>query len=326
MQFAVNQIFKMRRDYDATLGMYKAVKAMLTANASTITAAAVPIITTYNTDLDDQIKAIEAKSPQTAISSLGITQTKKEARFATIKSAVAIAGAMYSYAVDTNNTDLAIKMNITPSVLKFKKDEEVLDILNNILAKASALVTVVAPAINPLADYGVSVAEVAALEGLITAYTNITTAPRLVISTRKARNQELANLYATTDALMIKLDKIMTGLKDSYPEFYEEYFNARKLVGPIRKHTRIAGKIGNSQGKPIAGVNVTAVSTAEPFVTYQAISNDEGNYSVRTPKFRLSYIVKYSKSGYGDMQESNVKVKLGKTTTRNIQMKPVIQS
>lgn len=315
----------MRRDYDATLGMYKAIRSFMNINSTTITAAAVPILTTYKTDLGDQIAAIHAKSEETFINTKGVTQTKKEARFAAITSAVAIAGAMYSYAVDTNNTDLATEMNITPSVLKFKKDEEVLDILNDILAKASALVTVTPPAVNPLANYGVSTAEVTALEGLITAYINITTAPRLVISTRKTRNQELANLYATTDALLVKLDKVMIGLKDSYPSFYDGYINARNIIGPIRKHTRIAGKITNSQGQPLQAVVITVTSTTEPFVTYQAISNDEGKYFVNTPKFRLSYIVKYSKSGYGDMQQIDVKVKLGKTTTRNIQMKPAIQ-
>jgi hypothetical protein len=330
----------MNRQNDAFLGMYKAVKQFLDDNAATITAAGVPIINTYKTDLEDQITAIEAKSPQTAISSLGITQTKKEARFAAIKSAAIIAGAIYSYAVDTNNTELAVSMNITPATLKAKKDEEVVDYLHNIWAEASELVTVTPPAVNPLANYGVGTAEVTALEGLINAYTAITTAPRLVISTRKTNNLELASLYDVTDALLFKTDKIVDGLEDSYPSFFQGYKNAR-IVILISKSTRIAGVVSKVTGI-VNGETTTALANGaritvipQPYVREkngQTISvtgkpeivyTNDGDYTQDTPDIYALYTVICKLEGYAEQQFTDVRVKKGKKTTLNILLEPI---
>jgi hypothetical protein len=328
----------MNRENDAFLGMYKAVQQFLADNAATITAAGVPIITTYKTDLEDQIAAIEAKSPQTAISSIGITQTKQQARFAAIKSAAIIAGAIYSYAVDTNNTELATNMNITPASLKAKKDEEVVDSLHNIWAEATELVTVTPPALNPLADYGVSAAEVTALEGLINAYTAITTAPRLVISTRKTRNQELADIYDVTDALLFKMDKIIDGLEDSYLAFFQGYKNAR-IVILISKSTRIAGlvsKVTNIALGTTAVVNGAKITVIpQPYVREkngqtisvtgkpEVVYTNDGDYTQDTPDIYALYTVICELEGYAEQQITNIKVRKGKKTTLNFLLEPV---
>lgn len=331
----------MKRLYDAKLGMYKAVKAVLTANATTITAATVPIIGTYETDLIDHIEAIENISVQTEIDTRGITIAKEDAKKAVIISACSIAGAIYSYSVDTNNIILAHNTNTSSSTLEALKDEELIPIARNIHSKALQFVTVTPPAVNPLANYGVGTPEVTALGALIQSYSGQITAPRNTITKRKTSNKFLAEQFKLTDELLYKFDRIILGQKYAYPEFCTQYFNARELVGPMTMRTQIIGVVSKITDTAlmttavVEGAKVTVVS--EPYTTIknkqliQIIAapiinqtDGEGKFAIPTPDFRATYTVTCSLAGYAEQQITNVEVWRGKKTKMNFLLEPLL--
>lgn len=345
----------MNRLNDATLGMYKTVDTYLTDNAATITAAGVPIITTYKGALATKISEIRNTSEETVKSSKGVTATKAEAEDEAIKQATTLAGWIYSYADDNGKTSLKVDMaKFSFAYLKAKKDEAVIDDLYLILYTAQEISTVTPPTPNPLVAYGLKLdveeigdedyepGTLALLEEAIQVYSNLTTAPREVISARKTYNEALENLYKETDALLVKLDKVMDGLQTTFSAFYNGYKNARLIVGPMTLRTQIVGqvnKITNVELGTTAAVHGAKVTilpqpytmtkngqtiqvTAEPIVTQTDV---DGKYAVPTRDIHAVYIVKCGNvTGYGEQQQADVRVKKGKKSHINFLLEPIV--
>lgn len=329
----------MNRYYDAKLGMYKYVHDFLVENAATVAAAHVPMIITYKTTLVNKIDAILSTSEETTRSSIGITVTKAQAARNAIRQAATLAGWIYSYANDNNKTALKVEMSkISFAYLKAKKDEAVIDDLYLILYSGQKNSVPIPPATtNPLVPYGLraNVGDVgeenyepgtlALLEEAISLYADLTTAPRKAISTRKTYNKALESLYKDTDTLLIKLDKVVEGLKLTFSAFYNGYKNARILVGPMTLHTRIAGTVTDAiTGVPLSGVKATALASSVPADVLTATTDEQGQYDLHTPQFRLTYLLKFSRTGYNELQQSGIVVRKGKTTTINVSMEPVL--
>lgn len=345
----------MNRLNDATLGMYKTVDAFLTENAATITAANVPIITTYKGNLVTKIDAIRTTSEQTAKSSKGVTATKAEAKLDATKLAFIVSGMLFSYADDNGKTALKTDMEkITAASLKAKKDEAVVDDLYLILYTAQEIANPPAPATNPLIPYGfkddvedpvtheiTEPGTLTQLETAIQTYSNLTTAPREVISTRKTYNEALENLYKETDALLFKMDRVIDGLQVTFPAFYNGYQNARIIVGPMTLRTQIVGVVSKvtdtvlKTTAPVYGAKVTIIPqpytrtkdgqtinvTADPIVTY---TDADGKYAVPTRDIYAKYVVKVSDvTGYGNQEEVDKRVKKGSKTHVDFLVEPI---
>jgi hypothetical protein len=340
----------MNRLNDATLGMYKTVDAFLTENAATITAANVPIITTYKGNLVTKIDAIRTTSEQTAKSSKGITATKAEAKLEATRLAFIVSGMLFSYADDNGKTALKTDMEkFTFAYLKNKKDEEVVDDLYLILYTATEISSATP---NPLIPYGFKAdvivgteitepGTLTVLEEAIQTYSNLTTAPREVISTRKTYNEALENLYKETDALLFKMDRVIEGLQVTFPAFFSGYQNARIIVGPMTLRTQIVGivsKVTNvdlGTTAPVYGAKVTIIAlpyvrtkngqtiqvTSDPVITQ---TDADGKYAVPTRDIFAVYIVKCSNvSGYGDKEQAEVRVKKGSKSHIDFLLEPV---
>lgn len=344
----------MRRDFDEKFGVYKGIDTFFTDNADTVTLINIPILTTYKGNLVTKIDAIRTISERTAINTKGITLTKAEAEDAVVQFACTVAAMLFAYADDNTNTQLKRDMQkVTPSNLKARKDEEVLDSLYNILNKAQEISTVTPPATNPLLPYGFKADVIVGgeitepgtltqLETAIQTYSQLTTSPRTAIAGRKTSNQQLKKEFKETDALLRKMDKVINGVKATYPEFYDGWYNMRELIGPMRLSTRIAGvvsKVTNIELGTTAiveGAKVTVIglpyTTIKSGQTVEVVpepvivkTNEEGEFTAPKLDFRTTYVVKCSDvARYGEQEKTEVRVKRGKKTMVTFLLEPVV--
>lgn len=88
--------------------------------------------------------------------------------------------------------------------------------------------------IASLAHYGVTAAEVTALQTLIDAYLVLVQQPRNVITARKGATSEIGLLVRDTQKLLTRrLDMLMRRFVVSAPKFYRQYTNARIIIDRV---------------------------------------------------------------------------------------------
>lgn len=264
----------MTRDYDAELGMIKAVWDFVQDKAEWLVATA-PIIITYQGVLGGYIGSIDGTAGEASITSKGSTIAKEQAREIAVGIATIVAKILFNYASDNVRpnpdfpayTENPINVNmvklkedmkeIKESFLNSKKDEELLSYLYSISNKADEISRLPAPPGYPsiLVAYGfkldVSVPgnvlyEPGTLTQLYNAtdtYYRLTTAPRTDIVKRKSKNARLKWLFERCRTVLKQLDNSFELLKDRDPESYNGYKNVRKIVGPMTMHTKISGVV-----------------------------------------------------------------------------------
>ena len=135
-----------------------------------------------------------------------------------------IAGQLCSLAAKINDTNLAAQTELTLAQL----DKLSVDVLESTGSRVSGLATANLAA---LADYGITQADVTALDGLTTQFHGVKTAPRKAIATRAGQTKTLPPAVKTvTSLLRNQLDKQILMFKKSNPEFYAGYVSARVIV------------------------------------------------------------------------------------------------
>jgi len=135
-----------------------------------------------------------------------------------------IAGQLCSLASKNNDSSLAAQTELTLAQL----DKMSADVLEATGSRISALATANLPA---LADYGITAADVTALDALTTQFHAAKTAPRKAIATRAGQTKTLPPAVKTVVSLLRNhLDKQMLMFKKSNPEFYAGYQSARVIV------------------------------------------------------------------------------------------------
>jgi hypothetical protein len=322
----------MRRDLEAKLNMYKATDQFLNLPSSLTITAGIPTIATYVDQLETYLDSIRTTSESAENPITGITEDKAAQRLKVSVTGNNIAGAVHAYAVDTNNLILKAQMKYRPSDFLAYKDDELPSILYNIWSTANAIATVTPPATNPLIPYGVTTAILTAFKTAIDSYSESVAAPRGAIAGRSADNVQLLGLFNTVDLFLTnQLDRVVYQLQPENPDFYQEYLNNRKIVGPTRRYTQVSGIITDANGDALANVLVTAIGKDYVRVTktgpktipgkiYQVTSDANGNYAVKTAAFQTTYTLKYSLTGFADVQEADIKVSKGDITPQDVTM------
>ena len=102
------------------------------------------------------------------------------------------------------------------------------DVLEATGKRISALATA---NLTGLKDYGITQADVTALDGLTTQFHDAKTAPRKAIAARAGQTKTLPPaVKSVTSLLRNRLDKEMFLFKKSNPEFYAGYASARVIL------------------------------------------------------------------------------------------------
>lgn len=294
---------------EAKLNMYNAVLSF--CNQNEITVAEIPAFVTAFDNLTAKKNQIDDTAQQEAIIITGITINKANLKSTMITTATSIASAGFAYATSVNNPVLKEKFKYTSSDFQRFKDDELPLIVQNIHDNANSVAA-------QLVAFGITAPMITAFQTQITNYTNAVPSPRNAAAQRKALRELLVIYFKEADLILKdQMDKLALQYKTSNPEFYNSYRNNRIIINAPTSSSQAAGiiKVFNADAV-IAGVAVTV--TGQP---YNTTSGVDGSYSLKIPVPGL-YTINFTKAGYTPLQFPNTLIKLGETTTLNVELTP----
>jgi len=141
-----------------------------------------------------------------------------------------IADQLAALAVKNGDNDLLAKAQTSKSALDTMQG-------NDLESAAERVATLANDNIAAPAAYGVTAANVTALNTARTTFQGIQTSPRELVAGCKALTQSLSELIANVRSFFRnEIDKIMTPYKKSNPDFYNGYFAARVIVNRAASH------------------------------------------------------------------------------------------
>ncbi len=183
-------------------------------------------------EFKDHLSEIEAVIRFRDMKTQGITQDKINLRTDLTETAVAIANSVYCYACNLKDETLMSKVNISP--------REILHARSALsLQRCIAIYHIAQEHIENLSGYGISASKLEEFHTKIEAFERALVKPRTAQAMRKAATLELHLLFKKTDRILkTKMDRMVRSLKNSHPQFYQEYFIARQIVDSGSRHSR----------------------------------------------------------------------------------------
>ncbi len=169
-----------------------------------------------------------------------------------------------------------------------------------------------------ITEYGFS-AELLAQLRQANADNDVIFAPKLAIVEQKNDTEGMVPLFAKEDGILAnRLDKDIELLKNSNPDFYNQYFAARKIISSGSTTMAIKGKTTDKHdGSDIIGVTLT-ISDAGSAEAALVKKNKTAGFSILNFK-EGHFIATASKIGYKDALVPFTVVK-GEMTTLVIEM------
>jgi Glu-tRNA(Gln) amidotransferase subunit E-like FAD-binding protein len=208
---------------NAKKSMYQAVLQVLSENR--LYYEEIPVFEKSVTELGITFNQIGDLAEQQTISTLkGTTNTKHETEIRLVNETIKTSAVLFVLAKDLKDEKLLAKTNLSKSTMYHAQGNEMLSIARRIQTEATAHA-------QELQDYGIKDTDILALQTIINEYDNILVAPRVVISESKQKTANLVHLFAYADTLLNdRIDKLMRIFRESAPDFYTLYFNARNVI------------------------------------------------------------------------------------------------
>lgn len=138
--------------------------------------------------------------------------------------------------------ELMVKFDYSLSDLRKGIEDDVWDRCEKI--SQSAL-----PILDKLIELGLPADHLTKLNTVIAEYKILVSLPESIINASKSAKEDMLKFIASgDDVLKTRLDKMILLFKDSHPEFYNEFFNARYIGGWSRKDN---GDVEGSEEEPV---------------------------------------------------------------------------
>lgn len=202
--------------------MFATVSAYMAKNK--IIWQGVPAIVATVADLDAGLGVIGETDKKQATPTSGATKDKEQIRHDYEEQILLIADQLAALAAQTKNAVLAGKVELTLSSLN-KMPADVLEATGKNISEL-AMANIAA-----LADYGITAADVTALDNLTTAFHGAKSEPRAAVVDRKKQTDSLSGAIANVRSILRnRLDKQMTMYRRTNGEFYAGYLAARVIV------------------------------------------------------------------------------------------------
>lgn len=181
-------------------------------------------VTQTMTGVNAALGTVDSKAQQQEAPIIGEEEKKVLVRHDYEEEIMRLAGQLCSLAAKNNDTNLAAQTELTLAQL----DKMSVDVLEATGKRVSSLATANLAA---LADYGITQADVTALDALTAQFHDAKTAPRKAIATRAGQTKTMPPAVKTVTSLLRNhLDKQMLMFKKSNPEFYAGYVSARVVI------------------------------------------------------------------------------------------------
>ncbi len=154
----------------------------------------------------------------------GLAEQKQHCREEACAAAAVVAGAVGAWAEDEGNLEVAAKVNYSYSDLLDGRDTASKD-------KCQTVHDVAEEVVDELEDEGVDEAVLEDLQSKIDNYKDCITKPREAIGKGKTVTEQINSEFRAADRLLKKgLDGLSLKFKKSAPVFYQDYWNARRIV------------------------------------------------------------------------------------------------
>jgi len=173
--------------------------------------------------LDNFINSYALQAAIQAGDITGITVNKKNLREALIQQLMPVVAALYVFAQEDDDPELEARVDFEISDLRDMRDTELLDAAQNLIDDGNAN-------IGALGDYGIDAAYMTTTGNALGAYSAVIAKPTTAIVTRSVATANMEQIIRQgQDHLNEKMDKMINLWRFSEPDFFNGYFEARKI-------------------------------------------------------------------------------------------------
>ncbi len=164
----------------------------------------------------------------------GITQAKNDLKISMARTAEGIINGIRFFAANTDNKTLLDKVHYPFCEIAYIRDFMALHrciIVRNLTEEH----------IESLDRYGISAADLKDFQIKIAAFEETMVKPRDMRAMKKTATIELTALFQEIDYILkFKMDLMVKRLRESHPQFYNEYFSARMIINSGHHRSRKA--------------------------------------------------------------------------------------
>ncbi len=224
----------MDKSHENKKTMYEAVATILNENSDKTTT--VPAFADSITEFSNVMSEIEKKSAEVSDITTGKALAKSAAATTLIDGLVPMCAALFSMARKNNDTELKAKTDLSEYSFRRLRDTD-------LKAKAQEIIGLANANIANLAPFSVTQDKLTQLQTALDAYSNALGDRAGSVSQRIGANATLWDLFTQADEILQEeIDKHMEHLRADYPEFYEAYFNARRIRHEGIRHKAVQQK------------------------------------------------------------------------------------
>jgi hypothetical protein len=193
--------------------------------------AHIPVVVQLFDRLNGNIaQIVDLDRKKTSKVSNPVTKNKEKTKELLTDSIDVLAGIVSSYAEANNLKEVEQKVKLYTKGLVRKRETEV-------AAKAGNFLSLVRELMPGMAGYELTDGMVAEAEGLRDQFVALVGTPRNLIVEGSTASRQIDVLIAETNRfLTFQLDKLMLRFKNSAPEFFNSYLQARIVVEPATQH------------------------------------------------------------------------------------------
>ena len=178
----------------------------------------------------DVVLAIESKDVEVQFASTGKAISRKEAQDQLMAVLVPVQAAIYAFAEAQNNGQLKAKTSTAESILAKMRDVRLVD-------AANAVLTLARENAENLVVHGINSEMIDRLDGNIVSFKRSIELAESSSAARKAARKSQQELMADADAILSeKIDKYIELLRESDPQLYDAYFEARMIKNAGLRH------------------------------------------------------------------------------------------
>lgn len=297
----------MKRSQERKYSMYNAVNNFLKDTDTTIIDK-MPQMAEAMEDLQKQIEKIQEISENQMFNRKGIKVSKEVTKEDIVNTIYVLAGQVRSFAVNNNNVILRDEVTYTFSELKAMADGILQVNAGIIFEKATENLA-------SLADYGVTVASLAAIEVTLADFAQKLAQPRNAISNKAEETQLLKVAFAETDMLLEEtMDTLVIIVKLTDNQFFNIYKNNRKIIGPGYMPLALRVFVTNLDQQPLDKVKAKIIGFTKTYKT-----SLKGSFQIKS-LLEGMHTITFSLPGYQD-QTLNFPIIKGKRTDLRIVLK-----
>jgi hypothetical protein len=254
-------------------------------------------VTLFQSDVSE-IDDVKEKQQQ-ILSGYAINKKQKKKDMATIASI--ISKKVRGFAADSGDSILYNQMKISFTRLFRTRDTDSVGFAELIHTAANAMTP------EQRTAYKISAADLTLLRNSIDTFKTLPS-PADVKAIRKQLTESLPGMFnKTTGVLKNTIDNLISDYMVSHPDFYGQYFNARRTFESHR-HTTVEGTtIDAATGEDLSNVQVSITSSSGNF---QELTDVQGSFKQQIEP-EVTYTAKFILPGYETVEYDNIKLSRG---------------